>query len=114
MSPREKEHAMPCYLEQRVSVELNMADVPLLISAGSSLGWEHTLKDDVLVFTTPQNQQVSISKGRATLDQRHEALILELKQAYAQTIIQTAAEQFGWTLERVEGAEQELLLTRFS
>lgn len=105
---------MPCYLEQRVSVELNMADVSLLISAGSSLGWEHTLKDDVLVFTTPQNQQVSISKGRATLDQRHEALILELKQAYAQTIIQTAAEQFGWTLERVEGAEQELLLTRFS
>ena len=105
---------MPCYLEQRVSVELNMADVPLLISAGSSLGWEHTRKDDVLVFTTPQNRQGAIPKGRATLDQRHEARILEHKQAYAQTIIQTAAEQFGWTLERVEGAEQELLLTRFS
>ena len=54
---------MPCYLEQRVSVELNMADVPLLISAGSSFGWEHTPKDDVLVFTTPHNQHVSSSNG---------------------------------------------------
>ena len=105
---------MPCYLEQQVSVQLNMADVPLLISAGTSLGWEHTLNDDVLVFTTAQDQQITITKGQATLAQRQEGLIAELKQAYAQTIIQTAAEQFGWTLERVEGAEQELLLTRFS
>ena len=105
---------MPCYLEQQVSVQLNIADVPLLISAGTSLGWEHTLNDDVLVFTTAQDQQITITKGQATLAQRQEGLIAELKQAYAQTIIQTAAEQFGWTLERVEGAEQELLLTRFS
>ena len=105
---------MPCYLEQRVSVQLNVADFPLLIAAGTSLGWEHTLNGEVLVFTTQQNQRISITKGQATLEQRHEALITELKQAYAKTIIQTAAEQFGWTLERVEGAAQELLLTRFS
>ena len=105
---------MPCYLEQRVSVQLNMADFPLLIAAGTSLGWEHAINGEVLVFTTQQNQRITIARGQATLEQRHETLISELKQAYAQTIIQTAAEQFGWTLERVEGAAQELRLTRFS
>ena len=105
---------MPCYLEQRVSVQLNMADFPLLIAAGTSLGWEHAINGGVLVFTTQQNQRITIAKGQATLEQRHETLITELKQAYAQTIIQTAAEQFGWTLERVEGAAHELRLTRFS
>ncbi len=105
---------MPCFLEQRVTVELNMADFTMLIAAGSSLGWEHSHIGERVVFTTPENQQITITKGQATVDQRHEGLIHELKQAYAQIILQTAAEQFGWTFERVEGTEQEILLTRLS
>ena len=63
----------------------------LLISAGSSLGWEHTLNDDVLVFTTPTKSASLHFERTSHAGPATRSLILELKQAYAQTIIQTAA-----------------------
>ena len=90
-----------------------MADVPLLIAAGSP-SREHAIKDDVLVFTTQPNRTfIAERKSHSLTTTRN--LITELKQAYAQNHHSDAgAESSWWTLERVEGAEQELLLTRFS
>lgn len=88
---------MPCYTERTVSVELNVAD-PAILERGLQAAGFRVIKYGTAWEVQRAGRSATIQGGRVTVREGGEAIINQIKQAYAGEAVRVAAKRFGWTL----------------
>jgi hypothetical protein len=104
---------MPCYLEQQVTVSLPHTDHEILQQALTQLGWSFEGDQDRLVIRTSGREVMTIANHEAMIRSGQEHLIETLSMTCAQTILRTAAQEFGWTFEVVNEQEHEFVMEHY-
>lgn len=104
---------MPCYLIQTVTITLTVADQAILIQAARRLNWSVVQSHETFIFTTADGQEIRITGANATVQEGQEPLLATLTTAYAQEMLTTVANQYGWTLEATNPEHTEFVLAHY-
>ena len=93
---------MPCNLTRITTVQLTAAHPTLLKSAIESLGYKVEVINGCL-YCYGHDRSFRIANGEITIAAKDLAVINEVKRAYSQKVLQTAARKYGWSLKRLTG-----------
>jgi hypothetical protein len=90
---------MPCWTRRTTTVELAAAD-PEVLRRGL-LAAEFTItaeSDGVLAVNSRDGRGATIARGQVRVLRGDECVINEIKRAYSQEVVKSAAKRFGYTI----------------
>lgn len=91
---------MPCDTIRTTTLDLNVADEGVLLRGLRATGWEVRTSDDMLnAYRRTTGDAFSVTHGQITVRAGREAIADEVKQAYAQEAVRTAAKKYGFTVK---------------
>ena len=93
---------MPCNLIRITTLQLNAAHPMLLKSAIEGLGYRVESINGCL-YCYGNGRSFRIANGEITVATKDLDVVNQVKRAYSQKVVQTAARKYGWNLKRIAG-----------
>ena len=91
---------MPCDTVRTVTLDLTVADNEVLLRGLKAAGFTVYEQRVGISARSKSGALITIANGKASVEEGDEAVVNEVKRAYSNEAVRTAAKRFGWTTKQ--------------
>ncbi len=88
---------MPCYLKNRIEVELHAADLDMLKAAAMEMGLEVDRQGERTRITRNGREVFTVTGTKAKVQRSQLSMVNALKRSYSEKALGKGAQKFGWS-----------------